>query len=76
MTPDRVAAWATGIGIGFAVFIIAWTVLNRLTGLWMPAPEGPIVALIGAIVAGSSVGSERGRTLSRRASNPRAEEGA
>jgi hypothetical protein len=62
-----VAGWATGIGIGFAVFIITWTVLNRLTGLWLPVPEGPIVSLSTAVLAGMVVALERGKALSRRA---------
>ena len=66
MTADRVAAWATGIGIGFAVFIVTWIIMNRLTGMWMPVPQGPVVTLISAMAAGSWVGVERGRTLSRR----------
>ena len=66
MTPDRVAGWATGIGIGFAVFIITWIVLNRLTSLWLPVPEGPIVALSAAVLAGMAVALERGKALSRK----------
>lgn len=72
MKPDRVAAWATGLGIGFAVFIVTWVIMNRLTGLWMPIPQGPITALGCAVIAGFWVGAERGRTLSRRVSNPSA----
>jgi len=67
MTPERVAGWATGIGIGFAVFIVTWIVLNRLTSLWMTVPEGPIVALATAVLAGIWVGVARGKTLSRSA---------
>jgi hypothetical protein len=66
VNPDRVAAWATGIGIGFAVFIVTWIIMNRLTGLWLPVPEGPIVALASAVTAGGWVSVERGKTLSKR----------
>lgn len=66
MTPDRIAGWATGIGIGAAIFIIAWTTFNRLFGMWMPVPEGQIAALTGAVIAGGGAALERGRTLSRR----------
>lgn len=65
MTPDRVAGWAAGSGIGFAVLIVTWLIFNRLTGLWLPVPIGPIVALLSAIVAGIAVTVERGRTLTR-----------
>lgn len=65
MTPDRVAGWAAGSGIGFAVFVVTWLILNRLTGLWLPVPIGPIVALLGAMVAGMAVTLERGGALSR-----------
>lgn len=66
MTPDRVSGWATGIGIGFAAFIITWTVLNRLTGIWLPTPQGPIVALTTAVLVGIGVALQRGAALSRR----------
>jgi hypothetical protein len=66
MTPDRVSGWATGIGIGFAAFIIAWTVLNRLTGIWLPTPQGPIVALTTAVLVGVGMALQRGTALSRR----------
>jgi hypothetical protein len=65
MTPDRVAGWAVGAGIGSTVFIVTWIIANRLTGLWLPVPAAPIVALVGALVAGGGVALERGRVLSR-----------
>ena len=70
MTPERVAGWATGIGIGFAVFIVTWIVLNRLTSVWLPVPEGPIVALTTAVLAGLGVSLQRGHTLSRNTEIP------
>ncbi|HEX6301771.1 MAG TPA: hypothetical protein VF148_15030 [Acidimicrobiia bacterium] len=67
MTPDRASAWATGVGIGLAVFVVIWTSFNRLAGLLMPTPEGPISALSIAVLAGVFVALERGRVLSHRA---------
>ena len=69
MTPDRVSAWATGIGIGFGTFMVTWIVLNRLTSLWLPIPQGPMVALTSAVLIGVGVALQRGSTLSRRTRN-------
>jgi hypothetical protein len=63
---DIVAGWVTGIGIGFAVFMLTWIVANRLTALWMSAPTGPVVAIVTAILAGTVVAARQGRHLSQR----------
>jgi hypothetical protein len=70
MTPDRVSAWAVGIGIGFAALTVTWIILNRLTSLWLSAPEGPVVSLTAAILVGVVVSLQRGSALSRRVARP------
>ncbi len=66
MTPERVSIWATATGIGFAAFMVTWLILNRLTSLWLPVPQAPIVALISAILMGSAVTWQRGSSFTRR----------
>jgi hypothetical protein len=63
---DIVAGWVTGIGIGSAVFMLTWIVANRLTGLWMASPTGPVVAMVTAILVGMVVAARQGWRLSRR----------
>lgn len=65
MTPDRVAGWAVGAGIGSAVFIVTWIIASRLVDLWLPVPLGPMIAFGSALIAGSGVALERGMILSR-----------
>lgn len=63
---DRVAAWATGIGIGMLVFMLTWLVGNRLTALVLEPPAAPILAMAFAVVAGSLVAVTQGRRLATR----------
>ncbi|HEX6206788.1 MAG TPA: hypothetical protein VF058_00360 [Actinomycetota bacterium] len=63
---DRVAAWATGVGIGLIAFMLTWLIGNRLIGLIWPPPVGPTVALAGAVVTGGAVAVVWGRRLTRR----------
>lgn len=65
MTPDRVAGWAVGAGIGSAVAIVTWVVASRLTDLWLSVPLGPTIAFGSALIAGTGVAIERGIVLSR-----------
>lgn len=65
MTPDRVAGWAVGAGIGSAVAIVTWVVASRLTDLWLSIPLGPTIAFGAALIAGIGVAFERGMSLSR-----------
>lgn len=65
MTPERVAGWAVGTGIGSAVSIVTWVVASRLTDLWLSVPLGPIIAFGSALIAGIGVALERGMVLSR-----------
>jgi len=60
-----VSAWATGIGIGLAAFMIAWIVANRVTAVLMSVPAGPILAMTLAIVIGTTVSIRQGVRLSR-----------
>lgn len=60
---DRVAARATGIGIGLIAFITTWTVGARITEhLWGP-PADAYVAMAGAILTGIAVALRAGRRL-------------
>lgn len=63
---DRVAARATGAGIGLIALMLTWLIGNRLTGLIWDPPVGPTVAIVGATVAGAIVAVASGRVLLRR----------
>lgn len=71
---DRVAAWATGAGVGAAVLMVGWLVGNRLAGLVWDPPVGPTVAIVAALAAGVVAGTVMGRRLARSV-GPRANEG-
>ena len=63
---DRVAAWATGVGVGAMAFMLTWLISNRLTeALWGPT-AGAWVALIMAVIAGFAVTALAGARLARR----------
>ena len=63
---DLVAAWATGLGIGVAVFMLIWLVVIRITTLIWAPPVGPVIAMAIAIVAGIAASLGYGWRLSRR----------
>ncbi len=64
-TPDTVAAWATGAGIGLITLMLVWLVTNWVaTHLWGP-PLGPIVAFSVAVVVGLVIGLVAVRRLAR-----------
>jgi hypothetical protein len=63
---DRVAAWATGWGIGLVALMVTWLVGNRLAALVWEPPVGPTVAFVGAILVGAVTAVVSGRSLARR----------
>jgi len=63
---DRVAAWATGAGVGLLVLMVAWLIGNRIAGLVWDPPVGPSVAIVAATIAGAVSGLIVGRRLARR----------
>lgn len=63
---DRIAAWATGSGLGLVVLMLTWLIGNRLTALIWPRPVGPTVAFVGAIVTGLVTAVASGVRLARR----------
>lgn len=63
---DRVAARATGVGVGLLVFMVVWLVGARVTGqIWGP-PSSAVTALAIAVVSGIVVSVVAGRRLLRR----------
>lgn len=63
---DRVAAWATGVGVGLLGFMIAWLVGARVTErIWGP-PSSAVVALAISVVVGIVVAVVAGHRLVRR----------
>jgi hypothetical protein len=50
---ERVAAWATGVGVGLAVFMISWLIGSRIAALWWEAPVAPVVAMLVALATGT-----------------------
>lgn len=67
---DRVAAWATGAGIGFIALMVTWLVGSRAAALIWEPPLGPVVALAVAIVAGAVTAIVFGARLDRRMHRP------
>jgi hypothetical protein len=63
---DRVAGWATAVGIGLIALMLTWLIGNRVTGLIWPPPVGPTVAFAGAVFAGGAATFVWGRRLTRR----------
>ena len=62
---DRVAAHATGVGIGLITFMVTWLVGAQLTEhLWGP-PAAAIVAMVTAIIVGIATTIVAGRRLLR-----------
>jgi len=60
---DRVAARATGVGIGLLAFMIAWLVGARVTEqIWGP-PSSAVVALAIAVIVGIVVAAVAGHRL-------------
>jgi len=63
---DRVAARATGIGIGLLAFMIVWLVGARVTErIWDP-PSSAVVALVVSVVVGLVVALVAARRLAVR----------
>lgn len=63
---DRVAAWATGSGIGLMGLILIWLIGNRITALIWDPPMGPAVAFVAAILVGIVTTVVAGLRLARR----------
>ena len=63
--PDRVAAHATGVGIGLITFMVTWLVGARVTEhLWGPSAAA-IVAMVTATIVGIATTIVAGRRLLR-----------
>ena len=63
---DRVAAHATGVGIGLITFMVTWLVGARGTErIWGP-PSSAIVAMVTAVIVGIVTTIVAGRRLLRR----------
>ena len=63
---DRVAARATGVGVGLLAFMIAWLVGARVTEqIWGP-PSSAVVAMAIAVSVGIVVSAVAGHRLVRR----------
>jgi hypothetical protein len=63
---DRVAARATGVGVGLLAFMIAWLIGARVTEqVWGP-PSSAVVALAISVMVGIFVAVVAGQRLLRR----------
>jgi len=63
---DRVAARATGVGVGLLAFMIAWLIGARVTEqIWGP-PSSAVVALAISVMVGITVAVVAGHRLLRR----------
>lgn len=64
---DRIAAYATGIGVGLITFMLTWTIAARITERMFDTPTSAYVAMIVAVFAGAVVATVAARRLSRTA---------
>lgn len=71
MSPDSVAAWATGVGIGLLSVMVVWLVGSRVIALVLEPPLGPSLSLAGAVVVGAVAAAISGRQLSKRLADER-----
>ncbi len=63
---DRVAARATGVGVGFLALMITWLIGARVTDrIWGP-PSSAVVALVIAVMVGIVAAVVSGRRFSHR----------
>ncbi len=62
---DLTSAWTTGLGVGLIGLMVTWLVMNRLTGLFMDAPEGPMLAFGVAVGVGFLVTTIAGKRLAK-----------
>ncbi|MEO6143767.1 MAG: hypothetical protein ABIP19_07300 [Dermatophilaceae bacterium] len=63
---DRIAARATGVGVGLLVFMVLWLVGARVTAqIWGP-PSSAVVAMVIAVFVGILVAVFAGNRLVRR----------
>lgn len=63
---DRVAARATGVGVGLLAFMIAWLTGARVTEQIWGRPTSAVVALARAVMVGILVAVVAGQRLLRR----------
>jgi len=63
---DRVAARATGVGVGVLAFMITWLVGARVTELIWGPPSSAVIAMAIAVVVGIAMAVVAGRGLVRR----------
>ena len=61
---DRIAALATGVGVGLITFMLTWTIAARITERMLDTPTSAYVAMVGALCAGAVVTILTGRRLS------------
>jgi cytochrome bd-type quinol oxidase subunit 2 len=61
---DRIAAFATGVGVGLITFMLTWTIAARITERMLDTPTSAYVAMVGALCAGAVVTILTGRRLS------------
>lgn len=62
---DRIAARATGVGVGLLVFMVVWLVGVRLTEQIWDRPASAVVAMAIAVLVGSVVAVAAGHRLAR-----------
>jgi hypothetical protein len=60
---ELTAAWTTGFGVGLIGLMVTWLVMNRVTSLFMDAPEGPVLAFGTAVGVGFFVTAIVGKHL-------------
>jgi hypothetical protein len=60
---DRVAARATGLGIGLITFMVTWTIGARITERIFATPTNAFVAMGIAVVAGALTTLRAGQRL-------------
>jgi cytochrome bd-type quinol oxidase subunit 2 len=61
---DRIAALATGVGVGLITFMLTWTIAARITERMLDTPTSAYVAMVFALITGAVVTTLASRRLS------------